>query len=349
VARKNILTGLTGNKLTAVNSSPAPASPGSALTTFAARGAAGSLSRSIGEIAAKATAVKELEAKLTAGQIVVELDAALIDPSFITDRMADPNDEAYEALKKAIAGEGQGSPILVRPHPTAPDRYQVAFGHRRLRVARDLNRPVRAVIKTLSDQELVLAQGQENSVRADLSFIERARFAQSLVELDYGRDVAMSALAVDKTTVSRMLSVTTRIPFAVIEAVGPAPAIGRDRWVELAGHFEANVTPAGLEELLRHDAFRAAASDDRFNRIADLFMIGEAATALGTGKERGQGGRHDVQSWAPSQGNTLITLKHHARRCVMNIDQRKAPGFGDFLLRQMERLYREYQADRRDR
>ena len=27
----------------------------------------------------------------------------------------------------------------------------------------------------------------------------------------------------------------------------------------------------------------------------------------------------------------------------MKIDQRKAPGFGDFLLRQMERLYREYQ------
>jgi ParB family transcriptional regulator, chromosome partitioning protein len=347
VARKNILTGLTGSKLTAVNSSPAP--PGPALATFAARGAPGSLSRSIGEIAAKATAVKELEAKLTAGQIVVELDAALIDPSFIPDRMGVPNDEAYEALKKAIAGEGQGSPILVRPHPTAPGRYQVAFGHRRLRVARDLDRPVRAVIKTLSDQELILAQGQENSVRADLSFIERARFAQSLVELDYGRDVVMAALAIDKTTVSRMLSVTTRIPSAVIESIGPAPAIGRDRWVELAGHFEANVAPAGLEELLQNEAFRAASSDDRFNRTVDLIMIDEKAAPRSTGKERGQGGRHDIQSWAPSQGNTLVTMKHHTRRCVMNIDQRQAPGFGEFLLRQMERLYREYQADKQER
>ncbi len=144
MARKNILSGLTGNKLTAVN---LPAPPVAALTTFAARGAPGSISRSIGEIAAKATAAKELEAKLTAGQTVVELDAALIDPSFIADRMPIQEDEAYGALKKAIAGDGQGSPILVRPHPGAPGRYQVAFGHRRLRVARDLNRPVRAVIK----------------------------------------------------------------------------------------------------------------------------------------------------------------------------------------------------------
>jgi ParB family chromosome partitioning protein len=318
------------------------------MATFASRGAPGSISRSIGEIAAKATAAKELEAKLTAGQTVLELDAALIDPSFIADRMAVPDDEAYEALKNAIAGEGQGSPILVRPHPTAPGRYQVAFGHRRLRVAKDLNRPVRAVIKTLSDQELVLAQGQENSVRTDLSFIERARFAQSLVKLDYGRDVVMSALAVDKTTVSRMLSVATRIPAAVIEAIGPAPAIGRDRWVELAGRFETEAAPAGLDELLQSAAFRTASSDDRFNRTAEFVMAGNGAAPRSSGKERGQGPRHDVQSWAPSQGNTLVTLKHHARRCVMNIDQRQAPGFGDFLLRHMERLYREYQAHRQD-
>ena len=196
---------------------------------------------------------------MTAGQTVVELDAALIDPSFVSDRMATAEDEAYDALRLAIAKEGQGSPILVRPHPDAPGRYQVAFGHRRLRVALDIGRPVRAVIKALSDQELVLAQGQENSLRVDLSFIERARFADSLMQLNYGRDVVMTALAVDKTTVSRMLSVTKHIPSAVIDAVGPAPATGRDRWVELASQFEANAEPAGLKALLRDDEFLTAA------------------------------------------------------------------------------------------
>jgi len=349
VARKNILAGLTANKLTAVNSSPPPASNAPAMSAFTARGAPGSLSRSIGDLAAKASAAKELEAKLTAGQIVVELDPNLVDPSFIADRMAVPNDEAYDALRSAIATQGQGSPILVRPHPTVVGHYQVAFGHRRLRAARDLGQPVRAVIKTLSDSELVLAQGQENSVRSDLSFIERARFAQSLVGLNYGRDIVMSALAADKTTVSRMLAVTHRIPAAVIDALGPAPGIGRDRWVELAGHFTANVAPTGLVALLESEAFRTASSDNRFARVSDLFIEGENKASLSgrieSGKE-GQTGRHDIQRWAPSHGDTLITLKHNVRSCVMIIDQRQAPEFANFLLRQMDRIYGEYLATR---
>jgi len=344
MARKNVLTGLTGQKLTAVNSAPAPALPASGLNAFASRGAPGSLSRSIGDLADKANAAKELEAKLTAGQTVVELDANLVDPSFIADRMTDPNDDAYEALKNAIAREGQGSPILVRPHPTTPGRYQVAFGHRRLRVARDLGRTVRAVIKSLSDQELVLAQGQENSIRSDLSFIERARFAQCLVDRDYSRDVVMAALAVDKTMVSRMLSVTTRIPSAVIDAIGPAPNTGRPPWIELAAHFAANQAPNGLDDLFQSQAFRTAASDDRFNQLVDRFTEGAHSAGQRGAKQRGQGARHDVQRWGPSRGDTLVTLKHNARSCVITIDQRQAPGFGDFLLRQIDRLYGEYSA-----
>jgi ParB family chromosome partitioning protein len=344
MARKNILAGLTVNKVTGVGPAPpAIAAAPPTLANFANRGAPGSISRSLGDLAAKAAAAKELETKLTAGQIVVELDTQLIDPSFVVDRMSVANDDAYQALKDAIASEGQGSPILVRPRPTAPGRYQVAFGHRRLRAAKDLGRLVRAVVKTLSDQELVLAQGQENSIRTDLSFIERARFAQNLVELSYGREVVMTALAVDKTTVSRMLSVTTRIPSAVIDAIGPAPATGRDRWVELAGHFESKAAPRGLDGLLGNEAFRAGKSDDRFSEVLDLIVNG-GMTQQNAGKLRGQGDRHDVETWAPAQGGTLVTLRRNARNCVINIDQRQAPQFGEFLLRQMDKLYGEYLA-----
>jgi len=347
MARKNLLAGLTGNKPAGITSAPPAASPTPMLTTFAARGAPGSISRSIGDLAAKATAAKDLEARLTAGQVVVELDASLVDPSFIADRMTIADDDAYNALKAAIDREGQGSPILVRPHPATPGRYQVAFGHRRLRVAMDLGKPVRAVVKTLTDQELVVAQGQENSARTDLSFIERARFAQSLIGLNYGRDVVMSALTVDKTTASRMLSVTTRVPPAVIDAIGPAPAIGRDRWVELASRFETNTAPRGLDELVGSTSFRAGSSDDRFNQVFDLLMT-DGSAQQSTSKPRGQGDRHDVQTWAPAQGDTLVTLKHNARNCVINIDQRQAPDFGEFLLRHMDKLYSDYLDARRD-
>src|SRR5690348_10407329 len=142
MARKNLLEGLTEEGPAARERAPVPMGGARTVSAFVSRGAPGMLTRSIGDLAAKADAAKELEERLTSGQVIVELDAALIDPSFITDRMAH-NDDAYAALRAAIAAEGQNTPILVRPHPTAAGRYQVAFGHRRLRVAVELGRPVR--------------------------------------------------------------------------------------------------------------------------------------------------------------------------------------------------------------
>ena len=53
----------------------------------------------------------------------------------------------------------------------------IVFGHRRAKVARDLGDAVRAVVKPLADIDHVIAQGQENTARADLSFIEKSLFA----------------------------------------------------------------------------------------------------------------------------------------------------------------------------
>ena len=165
MARKNILADLTGEAQPSPERAPVPmpaVGPGSA---FAARGAPGMLTRSIGDLAEKANTAKELEAKLTAGQVIVELDATLIDPSFITDRMAQ-NDEAYAMLRTAIAAEGQNSPILVRRHPAKPGRYQVAFGHRRLRVAQELGRP--GVLVEQVDARVPLQVGRLLQVEDDL-------------------------------------------------------------------------------------------------------------------------------------------------------------------------------------
>jgi ParB family chromosome partitioning protein len=343
MARKNILDGLTEEVPASTDRAPVPIHTGRPVSAFAARGAPGMLTRSIGNLAAKADAAKELEAQLTSGQVIVELDAALIDPSFIADRMAQ-NDDAYAALRGAIAAEGQNSPVLVRPHPAVAGRYQVAFGHRRVRVSQELGRPVRAVVRSLSDQQLVLAQGQENSARADLSFIERARFARQLEDLGYGREVIMSALAVDKTTVSRMISVTRRIPAAVIDAIGPAPGTGRDRWADLAARFEEDAKGAACEGLLESPMFQEADSDVRFGQVFEYLLSGGMAQS-----EKGRGGhpapRREVQQWGPSAENSrIVSLTHNTRVATLSIDRRFAPDFGEFLLSQMERLFGEYSA-----
>ena len=52
--------------------------------------------------------------------------------------------------------------------------------------------PVRAVVRTLSDAELVIAQGKENNERRDLSFIERALFAAHLEHRKFERPTSSS-------------------------------------------------------------------------------------------------------------------------------------------------------------
>ncbi|WP_199707296.1 plasmid partitioning protein RepB [Teichococcus wenyumeiae] len=345
MARKNLLAGLTQPKLTAVNSEP-PA-PRAAPLPFTSRGAVGAVTRSIDDLANRANAARELEARLTSGQVIVELDPACIDASFVMDRMAQ-DDEEYQALRDSIAKSGQDSPILVRPHPTEPGRFQVAFGHRRLRAARDLAKPVRAVVRPLSDRELVLAQGQENSARANLSFIERARFAHRLEEGGYDRETIMLALSADKTTVSRLITVVQRIPAEVIEAIGPAPATGRDRWVELAAAFHQGPPPGDLTARLAGKDFHSAETDARFQQV--LGWLTEPAPARSIGE--GEGARRDkepARAWVHSSGAKVMKIQSTDRATTLAIDRTAAPGFDQFLLEQMEELYSRFLAETQQR
>lgn len=342
MARKNILADLTDEAPNDAVQAPMSMRAGRSVSSFTERGAPGALTRSISHLAAKADVAKELEERLTSGQTIVELDTGVIDPSFVADRMA-WNDDAYQALRLAIEAEGQNSPILVRPHPKMAGRYQVAFGHRRLKVAQELGRPVKAIVRTLTDQELILAQGQENSARADLSFIERARFARRLEDMGYGREVIMSALAVDKAMVSRMISVTAKIPSVIIDAIGPAPGTGRDRWMDLANRFAEDGKGTACSALLESKLFQEADSDARFMHILNCVLSSALAPAERIDKKERPSPRQDIQQWGPSVENArIVKLTHNARVVTLSIDRHFAPGFGEFLLSQMERLFIEY-------
>ena len=188
-------------------------------------GAVGAMGRSLGNIV---TAADQARALIAEGAAVVDITPDKIDSSFVADRLPDDG-EGFQQLLEAIRQSGQKSPVLLRPHPEKPDRYQVGFGHRRVRVAAALGRPVKAVVQNLSDEELVVAQGQENASRTDLSYIERGLFAVALEERGFDRQVIMSALGVEKTQLSKLMSVAHSVPRPIIEAIGPAPKAGRPR------------------------------------------------------------------------------------------------------------------------
>jgi len=345
MARKNLLLGISEPQLTAVNldNTPTARVERTPPLAFSGRGALGAVTRTIDDLSARADAAKGLEARLAAGEIVVELDPTNIDSSFVADRMLG-DDESYVVLRESIREQGQTSPILVRPHPTVNGRYQVAFGHRRLRVAADLGRPVRAVVKQLSDRDLVIAQGQENSARADLSFIERARFARQLETMEYDRETIMSALSVDKTALSRMISVATRIPESAIAAIGPAPTTGRPRWLELADHFQGMNKTDAVDVLLKEPDFLASSSDRRFELMLEVFLRPTVAvqnsprhSSTPEPKTKGQ-----ASYWSSQAGQKVAKVTESDRAFVLTIDRRVAPDFGEYLLNEMDRLYEAY-------
>jgi ParB family chromosome partitioning protein len=230
----------------------------------------------------EAAEAKSLRQTLAGSEPVLELVPSDIDPSPVADRIPTDNDPAFEELKARIAEIGQQVPILVRPHPERQGRYQVAYGRRRLRVANELGKPVKAIVRQLSDRELVISQAQENGPRTDLTFIERALFATNLLENNFDRDTITVALGVDKPELSRLLTVAHAITPGLIAAIGPAPKIGRPRWSALADKCSDQKAAARAAKATTTEEFKRADTNSRFNLV--ISAVTDEATSAASKK-----------------------------------------------------------------
>jgi ParB family chromosome partitioning protein len=236
-------------------------------------GAVGAMGASLREISRE---VEDMRQRLASGEQVVEIDPELIDPAPFADRLVIDVDPAFAALVASIRDSGQQVPALVRLHPSRPGRFQTAYGHRRIRACLALGRPVRAVVRVLDDAALAVAQGQENIARRDLSFIEKAVFAQGLEAAGLPRSEILKALATDKGDLSRYIAVAKAVPIELARAIGPAPKAGRARWLALvealaaAGWEHAKRSgklPDRVLATLEKSAFAGADSDARFGMV----------------------------------------------------------------------------------
>ncbi|MBL0373401.1 plasmid partitioning protein RepB [Rhizobium sp. KVB221] len=299
---------------------------------YASRGASRSMISSLGELAEKAAKAEQI----LQGEAIVELDPKEIDASFVSDRL-DDDELAFNELVEAIRERGQDTPILVRPHPTDEGRYQIVFGHRRVRAARILGRPVRAVVKAIADVDHVIAQGQENSARENLSFIERAMFAQQLLELGYERRTIELALSIDPPMLTRMLSVAGRIPTEISTAIGAAKGVGRDRWLELVQLLEQPGNMVLMRTLVSNGGFAQASSDQRFEQVfTELKKARKPAkrTAVAT-------------AWQPNDGALTAEFKNTGKSFSLSLKAKNAGKFGKFLTENLDRLYEEFQTRER--
>ncbi|MEE7441092.1 plasmid partitioning protein RepB [Methylobacterium oryzae] len=261
---------------------------------------------------------------------VIELDPELCDPSVIADRVPDTTDAAFDAFVEQIREEGQRSPALVRPKPGSPGRYEIAYGRRRRRAAQVLGRPLRAIVRTLSDTELLIAQGSENLARADLSYIERAHFAGNMVQAGVARDVIAKAMGTQATHLSSLLAVAEAIPPEVLSTIGPAPAVGRPRWLTLADRIKV-ATPEMIDTALASRDLAGKPSDERFAVIL-------AALAASPPRKA----RPRAETLKDSKGLRFARVERSTSGVRVTTDEKIAPGFGDYLADQLPEILAAY-------
>ncbi|MFB9948653.1 plasmid partitioning protein RepB [Rhizobium puerariae] len=293
-----------------------------------ARSPVGAIGQSLNEVSERNRRAEEIEKRLSEGQAVISLDTADIDPSFIPDRMPGGK-EAHDRLVASIRDQGQQVPILVRPHPDKPGRYQVAFGHRRLRAITELGLRVNAVVRVLTDEQLVVAQGQENNERQDLTYIEKARFAQRLQQR-FSRDVIMAAMSLYKSDLSNMLSVVSRIPEDLIDTIGAAPTVGRRSWIELSDLLSEGEPLEKARAFLADAEISELASEERFKALLEHL------------KPRPRKAKPDI--WSTRAGTRLAKVTQNDAKVEITIDRKEAPEFAAFVLDRLQTLFEEHRS-----
>ena len=140
----------------------------------------------------------------------------------------------------------------------------------------------------------------------------------------------MTALSVYKSDLSNMLSVVSRIPEDVIDAIGPALGIGRRGWIDLAERFSDPVVAKSVGDLISTPDFLALESDLRFRRA-------HAIAKPSVDQPR-------FESWTTTDGAKFAKIVQSAEKISVTIDRKVVPEFGDFILGRLQSLYEEFKS-----
>lgn len=224
-----------------------------------------------------------------ASSSIQDISTDLIDESEFRDRFDIQDDPEIHDLAESIRKQGQLIPILVSP--TSRGRYRVIYGRRRLAALRTIGLPAKALVRSLDEDQSIIAQGQENSFRKDLSWIEKAVFAKHLLDAGKSEGLICDALNIDQkarrsreklTGLNRMKQVASRIPKPIIDAIGPAPGVGRDRWYAVTKALERFRFPAGNQDDLDNGSNESPTG----NPIDDMLEVLEPARECGWSSDR---------------------------------------------------------------
>ncbi|WP_319566915.1 plasmid partitioning protein RepB [Cohaesibacter marisflavi] len=317
MARRDVFKNITGDEALKPNRT--------ATSGYASKGASRSMKGSLSELASIAEAVRS-------GEQIVDLSPDALEASFVSDRFEEDASE-FAAFKASIQEKGQQSPILVRPIEGEQHRYRIVFGHRRARAAMELGINVKAIVRTIDDIEHVITQGQENSIREDLTFIEKATFARKLSEQGYSVPTITEALSVDGQMLDVMNRVTKRVPEDVIFAIGKAEGVGRERWDRMGKAILKPSNRKAAIEATKDDKFKSVGSSEE--RFIHLLSVMEKA---GRPKSRAA----QIGKWNSSDKTVDAEFRSNSRSFSIQLKSKDGQRFGRFLSENLDRLHEEF-------
>ncbi len=172
-------------------------------------------------------------------QKVVAID--MIRSSALNPRKDFREDDLAE-LAESIRQKGLVQPIVVRPDPTGSGGYEIVAGERRWRAAQRAGlHTVAAIVRDLSDQEMLELAIIENVQRADLNAIEEATGYNELVDrYNYTQERLAEVIGKSRSHVANTLR--------LLKLPDPVRSLVRDGQLT-AGHARALVGRDDAETL----------------------------------------------------------------------------------------------------
>ncbi len=151
---------------------------------------------------------------------------------------------ALDELAQSIRARGILQPLLVRPHPTEPDRFQIIAGERRWRAAGAAGlHEVPTLVRELADADAAAVALVENLQRQDLNAIDEAEGYERLInQFGLTQDAVGHAIGKSRSHVSNTLRLLN-LPPPVKEALRSG--------VISAGHARALLAHSEPETALR--------------------------------------------------------------------------------------------------
>ncbi|MBA1144454.1 plasmid partitioning protein RepB [Mesorhizobium neociceri] len=278
---------------------------------------------------------------LKSGEQIIELDPDKIRPSSITDRY----DDAYEIsaiaeITESMRERGQIVPGLVRPVQGKDGEFQIVYGRRRLAAAKQLGIGFKAAVRELTDEQAVIFQGEENTAREDLSYIEKCAFALAQQEAGYKRDTICASLSTGKSHVSEMIKIASSVDKEILQSIGKAPGIGRGRWQEFSNRYSVDGSLA--KAFIRKNKFREATSDERFIILLETLPLDHNAIKEPAGPAKPSKPKIALKSWAAPDKTVSVSLKDNGKTTMIAVGEAEGSRFAAFIAGQLDDLFEAF-------